>query len=451
MPHGAVHGHYRHQKSKMHKKPEIKKALSFWEVTLFGVGLILGAGIFVLIGRGAALAGNSLWLSFVVGAIICAFTGLSYCELSSRFPKESAEYIYTKKAFGWKSFSFIIGWVLLFAGSVSATAVALGFGEYFARLFSLSFALTPVIAAVLIVLVSLINFRGIKESADLDSIFTIIEIGGLLLIIAIGFFHFGSVNYFETPGGLPAAENFAPIMAAAALIFFAFLGFDEMPKIIEEVKDGPKIMPRALIYALVISTALYILVSVSAVSIVPWDQLQEAPLSSVVGTVWGSNGILLMSVIALFATFNTVLAIVVGFSRLLYGMAKEHGLPSILARIHPGRRTPHYSIFTIMFLSLFFLLLGDISTVASVTDLGIFIVFFVINISLIALRYKDRISRTGPACRFRAPLNIGWFPLTALFGMVSIVSLMLHFEAIIYVYEIGIIAVGFVFYVLMKK
>jgi APA family basic amino acid/polyamine antiporter len=223
-----------------------------------------------------------------------------------------------------------------------------------------------------------------------------------------------------------------------------------MPKIIEEVKDGAKIMPKALIYALVISTVLYILVSLSAVSTMPWDKLKEAPLSSVVGTVWGSNGILLMSVIALFATFNTVLAILVGFSRLLYGMAKEHGLPSILSKIHPTRRTPYYSIFTIMCLSIFFLLLGDISTVASVTDLGIFIVFFVTNVSLIALRYKDHKSMARPSHSFRAPLNIGWFPLTALFGMISVTSLILHFETMIYVYEVGIIVIGFVLYGLLK-
>ncbi len=442
MPHGMAHGHYRH-------KPKLKRTLGLFETTMYGVGLILGAGIYVLIGRGAEIAGNSIWLSFVVGAIICAFTGLSYCELTSRFPKESSEYLYTKKAFGSKSFSFLVGWILLLAGSVSATAVALGFGEYFAKLFAMSFSLVPIVAGLLIILLSFINFWGIKESAHLNVIFTIVEIGGLLLIIAIGLFHFGSVNYIETPSGI-AFANFAPIMAAAALVFFAFLGFDEMPKLVEEVKDGYKTMPKALIYALLISTVLYILVALSAVSVVPWDKLKEAPLSSVVGTVWGTNGMVLMSVIALFATFNTVLAILIGFSRLLYGMAAEHGLPDALAKIHPLRRTPYISVFSIMVLSLFFLLLGDISVLASVTDLGIFLVFFVTNLSLIALRYKDSKLGVNLSHRFRAPLNISWFPVTALLGLVSVLTLMLQFEAIIYLYEAGIIVIGLVIYGALK-
>ncbi|MBL7206204.1 MAG: amino acid permease [Candidatus Aenigmarchaeota archaeon] len=437
-----THGHYKHP-----KEPKLKKTLSLFEITMYGVGLILGAGIYVLIGRGAAIAGNSLWLSFVVATIIAALTGLSYCELSSRFPKESAEYVYTKKTFNRNSFSFIIGWVLIFAGSVSATAVAMGFSEYFATLMVWDFSTIPFIAAGLIIILSIINFWGVKESARLNVIFTIVEMIGLLIIIAIGIPHLGSVDYLQTPGGGFAFADFSPIMAAAALIFFAYIGFDEMPKLIEETKNGAKVIPRALIYALVISTILYILVALSAVSVVPWSELKEAPLSTVVGTAWGPNGMLLMTIIALFATFNTVLAILMGFSRLMYGMASGGGLPPLLSRVHSGRRTPYVAILAIMVISLFFLILGDISILASVTDLGIFVVFFVINITLIALRYKDR--KTKP--HFKSPLNLGWFPIPALLGIIAVITIMLNFEPIIYLYELGIIVIGLIIYFILKS
>jgi len=443
MPHGAVYGHYRHP------KPTLKRSLTLFELVMYGVGLILGAGIYVLLGRGAEIAGNAVWLSFIFGAIICAFTGLSYCELSSRFPKESSEYLYTKKAFNSHIFSFITGWILVFAGAFSATTVALGFGEYFAKLFSMNFSYTPFLAAAVLVLISFINFWGIKESALLNVLFTLVEMSGLLIIIFIGLPYLGSVNYFETPNGF-VFNDLTSIMAAASLIFFAFIGFDEMPKIIEEVKNGRKIMPKGLIYALTISTILYILVAISAVSIIPWNHLKEAPLSSVVGNIWGTNGILLMSVIALFATFNTILGTLIGFSRLLYGMAEMRGMPSILSKIHSKRRTPHYAIFCIMCMSLLFLLVGDISVVASVTDLALFLVFFITNASLIVLRYKDYKSGRQSMQKFRAPLNIGWFPLTALLGIVSVLSLILHFEPIIYIYEIVVIVIGIALYWLIN-
>ena len=432
------------------KKPKLKRTLGLFETTSYGVGLILGAGIYVLLGRGASIAGNSIWLAFIFASIIAAFTGLSYCELSSKFPKESSEYLYTKKAFNSKSFSFITGWILVFAGAVSATAVSLGFSEYFAKLFSINFVFLPLIAGILLIILSLINFWGIKESIRINIIATFIEMGGLLIIIFIGIPHLGSVDYFSTPIG-PAFSNIGVLMSAAALIFFAYIGFDEMPKIIEETKKGYKTIPKALIYAVIISTTLYIIVAISAVSVVPWNELKHAPLTQVVETAWGIKGVILMSIIALFATFNTALAILIGFSRLLYGMACSSCLPDKLAKIHPKTQTPYYAIFTIMFFSLFFLILGDISTLASITDLGIFLVFFVTNSSLIYLRYKDHKAKTKPTNRFRVPLNIGWFPVTALIGLVSVTTLLFHFEPIIYLYELGIIVIGIILYFIFNK
>src|SRR3989344_6019016 len=169
--------------------PELKKELSLFQTTFYGIGIILGAGIYVLIGEAAGIAGNAVWLSFGIAALIAAFTGLSYAELSSMYPKDAAEYVYAQNAFGKPWFSFGIEWVMVFTGIVSAATVALGFGRYFNYLFGFDI----IIAAILLVMVlSLLNYKGIKESANFNLVSTIIEMLGLLIIIAIGFLFFGN-------------------------------------------------------------------------------------------------------------------------------------------------------------------------------------------------------------------------------------------------------------------
>ncbi len=204
------------------QKPEhLKRELSLFQAVLYGLGVIIGAGIYVLIGKAAGMAGNSLWLSYLIAAVIASLTGLSYAELSSMFPRSSAEYIYTRKAFSNKLFSFSLSWFIIFIGAVSAAAVALGFGGYFQSIFG-----TPIVlnAAVLIILLSLLNFYGLKQSLRLNLLCVVITIAGLLLIIFMGLPYIGSVNYFDMSFG------FGGIMAAAAFIFFA-LNFSILPAV----------------------------------------------------------------------------------------------------------------------------------------------------------------------------------------------------------------------------
>jgi len=202
----------------MSKKVALKRELGLLEVTLSGVGIILGAGIYALIGRAAGLAGNSVWISFAISAFIAIFTGLSYAELSSMFPKASAEYEYTLNAFG-KKLAFIIGWLIILSGIIGASTVALGFGGYFKALFNM-----PVItsALVLIIALSFLLFWGIKESAWFAVVATLIETSGLIIIIFIGVPYLGNVDYFEMPMGL------AGVFQASALVFFAYTGFESI-------------------------------------------------------------------------------------------------------------------------------------------------------------------------------------------------------------------------------
>jgi len=414
---------------------KLKRSLSLFEATLYGVGIILGAGIYVLLGAGAGIAGNAIWISFIIAAIIAAFTGLSYAELSSRYPKDAAEYVYTKKAFKKPTLAFLIEWVMVFTVIVSGATVSLGFAGYFSYLFGGS---PLIIATVLILVLSLINYRGIKESSKFNIVSTLIETSGLIFIVVIGIFFIGKgdVDYFYSPQGTIG------ILSATTLIFFAFLGFEELVNMSEETKQSRKIMPRALILSLTISTILYILVALSAVSVVGWEALatSKAPLTEVVAKTV-PQATIAMSVIALFATANTALIIFIVASRMLYGLSFNHSLPGSLKKIG-NRGTPYVSVFIVMFFGLSALLIGGIKTIALLTDVGIFLVYVFVNLSLIIVRWREKKARPT----FKAPLNIGWFPLTALLGLLTSLFILFYFEPILLLYEGIVIIIGFAIY-----
>ena len=388
-------------------KLRLRRQLSLFDATIYGVGVILGAGIYALIGEAAGIAGNAVWLSFVLAALVSALTGLSYAELSSMFPKEAAEYVYNKKAFNRESIGFIIGWILLVANIVAISTVSLGFGRYFSALFGGN----PVIPAVgLIFVLSLVNFYGIKESSRINILCTFIETAGLLLIILFGISYFGAVDYFAMPNGIPG------IIGAAALIFFAYIGFENIANISEETKNAVKVVPRALIYSLIISTIIYILVAVSAISVLGHETLSSshAPLTEVARQSFGASAGWLLGIIALFATGNTVLVLLIVVSRLMYGMADDGALPRLLSTIHSKRRTPWVSIALTSFIAMLATLPGNITVVASLTDVGIFLAFISVNIAVIVLRY----SRPNLRRPFKYPVNIGRFPILALVGFI---------------------------------
>ena len=180
-------------------RSSLKRTIGTFEATVFGVGIILGAGIYSLIGPAAGSAGNSLWLSFIIGAVISSFTGLSYAELSTMFPRAAAEYVYVKRASGSRFLAFMLAWLIMFAGVAAASTVAVGFAGY---LRSFLYAPTPVIAIALIGLLSLISFLGIEESSKVNILFTGIEIFGLVLIVILGMSRSVNLNYLQSPSGL---------------------------------------------------------------------------------------------------------------------------------------------------------------------------------------------------------------------------------------------------------
>lgn len=410
----------------------LRRELGLFEVTVSGVGIILGAGVYALIGQATGLAGNSVWLAFAIAALLAAFSGLSYAELSSMFPRAGAEYEYVSSAFN-RRLAFVIGWLIILSGVLSAATVALGFAGYFTSLTG-----SPLLfsAITLVLIITGILLYGIKETAWAAIIATMIEVAGLLVIIVLGIPRLGSVNYFEMPAG------FSGLFAASALIFFAYQGFEAMVKFSDETREPERIVPKALLLALCISTVLYILVALCAVSIVPWEQVagSDAPFTNIVASSLGRSGVIVIALIALFATANTALMSMYASSRILYGMAGSPFLPASVTRVHARRRTPHIAILITAVLSLIFLFTGDIAFVAKLTNFTLFVTFIVINAAVIVLR----IHAPEAPRPFRIPGAIRGIPPIPVAGLVFSIFLLAQLTPLVIIAGLALASLGVV-------
>jgi APA family basic amino acid/polyamine antiporter len=386
-------------------QPGLKKQLGLFELIATGVGVILGAGIYVIIGEAAGLAGGAIWIPFALGATAAAFTGLSYAELASMFPKAGASFEYANRAFGLR-IAFVVGWLMVLANIISAAAVALGFGGYLSSFVGLA----AVVAAIgLLAACSMVLLAGIKQSVWLGVLFTAIEVVGLLLVIGVSLRFLGDGDYLEMPRGV------AGLFRATALLFFAYLGFEQIANLSEEARNPNKAIPAAIIIAIAISTVLYVSVAVSSVSVLGWEELSqsEGPLADVVKAATGARVSRVVTVIALFATANTVLFLLLTSSRMMYGMASSGTLPKALALIHKRRQTPWAATLVAGGVAVAFALLGDIEVVAQLTNFAVLVAFMIVNAALIWLRYSRPDAERG----FRAPLNIKSFSVSALLGI----------------------------------
>jgi APA family basic amino acid/polyamine antiporter len=418
----------------------LKRTVGLFTLTMYGIGIILGAGVYAIVGKAAGLSGNSLWLSFLIASIVSVFTGLSYMELIPMFPRSAAEYVYVKHSLKNRLAAFSVGWIEVFADVIAGSTVAIGFAGYFVGLFG---GHVVVIALVLIAMLSIVNFWGIAESTKLNVVFSLVEIIGLLIVIFAATPHIGSVNYMETASGITG------VLSASALIFFAFIGFEDIANIAEETRQPKKNAPRELLFSVIVTTVMYVLVAISAISLVGHERLaaSTAPLALAVSQVLGHNAFTLMSIIALFATSNTVLVLLIVGSRQIYGMSKDGSLPTMLSRVHRNRRTPWIAVIFVMFCTMFFVLFGKIEIVASAADFCTFAVFCFVNASLIILRYTEP-NRERP---FKVPLNIGKFPIIPFLGLATIVLLAANLDPFTILLGFLILLVAVPLYYALKK
>lgn len=396
--------------------PKLERKLGLLETTVGGVGIILGAGIYVLVGEVAGHAGNALWISFLMAAGMAAVVGLSYAELASAFPRAGADYEYTRQALGGRA-AFVVGWLIVIGNLIAAAAVALGFGSYLQHFWGVH---GTAIAIAALIVATIIAFYGIRESVWTSMLLTLVEAGGLVFVIAIGLPHVGDIDLTETANGTTG------VFAGAALVMFAFIGFEQIATLAEETRDARRVIPLALLLSIGVTTALYLLVAVTAVSVLGWEALSnaDAPLAKVTAEVLGDRASDFLAVVALFSTANTMLLLLVAASRLIYGMASSGSLPRFLAWVHPGHHTPARAIVLSLVVSVGFALSGDIGLVAGATNFAVFVGFAAVNLSLLVLRY------THPETPrpFRTPLNIGRFPLLPLVALASVGFLMANLE-----------------------
>jgi len=395
----------------------LKKEAGLFQVVAYGIGNIIGAGVYVLVGDASGLAGSAVWLAFLVGAIVALFTGLSYAELAAVYPKAASEYVFLGRAYGNRALSFLTQWMMLVTEVVAAAAVALGFAGYLSTVVSVPLIPT---AAVLLILLTVVVSTGIKQSLKLNFVLSLIAIGGLVVVVGAGLGKLGSASYVASPSGIPG------ILAATVLVFFAYIGFDNISNLSEETKDPEKTIPRGLLISLAVSTVLYILVGLVSVSLVPWQRLatSEAPLALAVSSVMGQSGSDILTVAALLTTLNTVLVLLLVSSRIIYGLGREGALPRALGRVNRRTSAPILASFVTLAIALLILPLGQIETIARVTSFGSLLTFALVNLALLHLR------RVAPHLRrpFKVPLSIGWVSVTGLLGLISCLLLLTQFD-----------------------
>jgi APA family basic amino acid/polyamine antiporter len=351
----------------------LRRTLGLWQVSISGIGIILGAGVYALVGPAAGLAGNALWAAFLLAAVAAGLTAYSYARLGAMRPKDSPEFQYTALAFG-SRIGFVAGWLMLIADLLAVAAVALGFGGYFTHLVG-----TAVVAnaAGLLAVTLLILLVGIGQSVGLAIALTLVEAAGLLFVVVIGMPAWGRGAYLEMPHGVTG------LSAAAALIFFAYLGFDEIGNFAEEMHDPVRNLPRALIISMAGATAVYLLVAVSATAAVGWRALSEstAPLALVARQALGPAADTGLSLVALAATANTVLLLLVAAARSVYGMAAAGVLPRWLGVVD-RRGVPAPATLVVTAITGALVLLGDLTRVAALTDAAVLMSFLLVNLSL---------------------------------------------------------------------
>ena len=377
-------------------------------LVLYGVGVTIGAGIYVLIGSMAAHAGMHAPLAFTLAAVVMGFTAASYAELTTRFPVSAGEAAYVKAAFNSRLLAIAVGTLTIVIGVISAAAVSIGSAGYIREFVDLP---TGSIVVVVVVGLGLVAAWGILESVLLASLFTLVEVAGLIAIIVAGTWSDISVVSALPELLVPPLEPsvWVGISFASLLAFFAFIGFEDLANVVEEVREPQRTMPAAIALTLGISVVLYCWVAAIAVLAVPVEQLStsQAPLSLVFQKVAGMSPAAI-SAIAVMATLNTVLVQMTMAARVMYGMAKNGDLPEVLGRVNAVTATPVIATMVAVLAVLFFGLALPIERLAEWTSLATLVVFAWVNMSLLVLR---RQLDSPPAS---APLIPRWFPAVGL-------------------------------------
>ncbi|MCW2998644.1 MAG: amino acid permease-associated region [Solirubrobacterales bacterium] len=378
---------------------ELKRVISRNALLLFVVGDVLGAGIYALVGVVGGRMGGAIWMAFLAALVLALFTATAYAELVTKYPQAAGAALYVNKAFGVPFVTFMVTFAVMASGLASAGTLARSFGgDYLSVFVSVP---TVAVAIAFLAVVAAVNARGIGESVGINIGLTLIELTGLLLVVAIGaaFLLDGGgdpARALELKDGEPAI---GAIMAGTGLAFYALIGFEDSVNVAEEARD-PRSYPRALFGGLLIAGVVYLLVTVIASMAVPTERLAQSsgPLQEVVKLGPLAVNEKIFSAIALFALANGALINMIMASRLLYGMGRQGILPRAFTRVLPGRRTPWVAILFTTALAMVLVATGDLAELADMTVLLLLVVFALVNVSVLVVR-RDRVAHE----HFRAP------------------------------------------------
>jgi basic amino acid/polyamine antiporter, APA family len=427
----------------------LKRAVGVLDLTALGIGAIIGTGIFVIIGEAIGDAGPSIVLSFALAGVTCLFSALSYGELASTIPVSGSAYTYGYATLG-ELLAWIIGWDLILEYGVSVAAVAVGWGGYLQSLLDSLFgiSLPDSISAppgeggtfnlpsmFLVLAVTALLIYGVRESARTNTVMVVVKIAILIFFIVVGFASINGDNFSPW-----APQGVAGTVDAAALIFFAYIGFDAVSTSGEEADNPQRDLPIAIIGSLLIATLLYILVAIVAVGLAPQDQLagSEAPLSDAIkigaGLDWAGD---LLSFGALVAITSVTLTILYGQTRIFFAMSRDGLLPDIFARLS-ARRTPWVTTLMFGILTAMIAALLPLTEIAKLVNIGTLFAFLIVNIGVIILR------RTQPDLErgFRVP----FVPVFPIIGSLLCIYLMSRLEFETWARFVGWLVLGLVIY-----
>jgi amino acid transporter len=372
----------------MNQPTQLKRSLSLWLLLFYGLGNILGAGIYVLVGKVAGSAGLFAPAAFFVASLVAAFTALSYAELAARYPLSAGEAVYVQKGLGLPALSVMVGLLIVLMGAVSAATIARGFVGYLDVLIELPDA---VAITLLVAVLAATATWGIVESVSIAALVTLIELLGLGLVLAVA-----GHNLVSVPERLP--ELIPPmdpviwqgILFGAFLAFYAFIGFEDMVNVAEEVRNPERNLPLAILLALGITTLLYAAISLTAVLTVAPEQLSasDAPLATIYEHATGRKPVVL-SIISIFAVVNGALIQIIMGSRILYGMSRQGWLPPLFGRVWSKTRTPLAATITTASVVLVLALWLPLVTLAKSTSFLVLIVFSLVNLSLLRIKWRD--------------------------------------------------------------
>jgi len=409
------------------KHTKLVRTITLFDAVSIGLGAIIGAGIFVILGIATSLAGPGVLLSVVIGGIIAIFTALSFSELGSLIPKEGGVYEYVFEVFS-PSVGFLTGWVWTFGQIVVGATVSIGLATYLSLLIPVPI---KIVAAGACLLFMIINLISVKQSVVVNNILVAFKVLALLLFVGIGITHIQLSNFSPL---LP--NGFSGLISGAALIFFAYLGFGRVAAISEEMEKPEKNIPLSIMLALGISIVIYLIVSFTAVGIMGYSKLSASgsPLADAMGIIGNEPVKFIVSLGAIFAIASVLLTAILGVSRISFSMARNKQIPDFITRIHPRFGTPYISIIITGLLMAVLAYIGDLKWVASVASFSIISTHVLVNGAAIAVNKKK--------LKFKIP----FYPIPPLLGIISCAALALSLLPEVWIIELVVLLAGIVFY-----